>query len=957
MVYTKWGRRAIFPCATLLLIIMVAGLAPSSEAAGDGWATIRGSVIDFQSREPIANATVAVWEKSVLIARQSTDAFGLFAVQVPRDHSYRVYIYADISSTPGWDYLPAFKGPLTPTGDVSFTAELRPGASVIIDKDIQFVDTTSSSTTYTYEVSDPESGVPLDIEGYKPIYGTIEGTHTYFLGLNTSYLVVPAEIPFTIKVNASAIVGGKVITRFFNIDEPEHLRLSKGDLAHLDVRKYTLQYNLAMVKGQMSEIEEKIDEMDGLGFYLFLEKQRFTTTAGAVDRAEFDLSQRTYTDSFTELRRAYIDATDLYNGLNGMYSDAATSVYVLIFFLAFTSTTVSFLMFEKILYKVAASGILTALTHIVLHEIYPAVSYIPNATFIEFSAVALGVAFLATIVFPHFLKGRAVEGKTPLRNILVPIFSLAKRSLTRRRLRFVLTLSSVMILVMSFVVLTSFNMGYGLILNRISKQQLPVNGVLVRAPSSGYSAGDFSFTPLDATAIDWFKKQGEVETVAPRAENQPLLIPAATLSGAPIYGFIGIQPSAEAKILGIERVLVEGRYLQDGEEDTILISSDLKQKLGVEVNATLSLGTRTVKVVGIYSYEELKWLNDLDGTSIIPNKLVNLAQPSEPARIEAIPVESEELVICDLETALKMPGVFLSRIDAVLRERASVNDFAERVALERNYNVWASSSDGLYIAMLGTYFQGKGIPLAVPWAIVVLNVVITMLNALYERRKEISILSSVGLNPAHISGIFVAEAVAIGLIGGGMGYLLGLSTYRAMAFLHITLEVRQKVSALWCIGALTIAMTAVVMGALSALRGSVIITPSLRRRWSVEEEKERGNTVEMSLPIKVPKGEIEEFMNYVLKILRGYENDPLYRTERIRVRSEDIEERSARTIIFIYRMTGGAFASFSHNTLMVERGGGEESYTVKMVSSGDRAGLNQVGSLVRMIIMRWSTRK
>jgi len=940
-----------------MLMIMVAGLAPPSEAAGEERVTLRGSVIDFQSREPITNATVTVWERSVLTARQSTDAFGLFAVQVTRDHSYRVYIYADTSSTPGWDYLPAFKGPLTPTGDVNFTAELRPGASVIIDKDIQFVDTTSSSTTYTYEVSDPESGVPLDIGGYKPIYGTIEGTHTYFLSLNASYLIVPAGIPFTIRVNASAIVGGKVVTRSFNIDEPDHLRLSKGDLAHLDARKYTLQYNLVMVKGQMSEVEEKINEMDGLGFYLFLENQRFTTTAGAVDRAEFDLSQGAYIDSFKELRRAYIDASDLYSGLNGMYSDALASVYVLVFFLAFTSTAVSFLLLEKILYKVIASGGLTALTHTVLHEIYPAVGYIPDATFIELSAIALCVALLATVVFPHFLKGRAVDGKTPLRNILVPIFSLAKRSLTRRRLRFVLTLSSVTILVMSFVVLTSFNMGYGLILNRISKQQLPVNGVLVRAPSGGYRAGDFSFTPLDATAIDWFQKQGEVETVAPRAENQPLLIPAATLSGAPIYGFIGIQPSAEAKILRLEGVLIEGRYLQDGEEDTILISSDLKQKLGVEVNATLRLGTGTVKVVGIYSYEGLKWLNDLDGTSIIPIKLVNLAQPGEPARIETIPVEAEELVICGLETALKMPGVFLSRIDALLRGGESVNDFAERVALERNYNVWASSGDGLYIAMLGTYFQGKGIPLTVPWAIVVLNVVITMLNALYERRKEISILSSVGLNPAHISGIFIAEAVAIGLIGGGMGYLLGLSTYRAMAFFHITLEVRQKVSALWVLGAIAIAMAAVVMGAVSALKGSVIITPSLKRRWGVEEEKKRGNTVEMSIPIRVAKGEIEEFMNYVLKILRGYENDPLYKTERIRVRSEDTEERSVRIITFVYRMTGGAFASFSHNDLVIERGGEEEFYTVKMTSSGDRNGLYQVGSLVRMIIMRWSIRK
>jgi len=956
MVDVKGGRGAVFSYFIILLMIMIAGLAPLSEAAGEERVTVKGLVIDFKSREPISNATVAVWESHILIARQNTDLHGLFTVQVPKGHTYSIYIYADNSSTPGWDYLPAIKEPLLPTGDVNFTAELRPGASVIIDKDLQFVDTTSSPTIYTYEAMDPESETTLDIEGYKPIYGTLESAHTRFLGLNASYLIVPAEVLFNIRVNASAIVSGKAIAKSFNIDEPGHLRLSQGDLIHIDVRNDCLQYNLAMVKEQIKEAERKINEMEGLGFYLFLEKQRFTTIAGTVDRAEFDLSQGAYVDSFTEMRRAYIDITDLYSGLIGMYGDAVTSVYVLIFFLAFTSTTISFLIFEKQLYKVIVSGGLAALAHMVLHEIYPATGYISNATFIEFSAIAWCVALFVTIVLPHFMKGRAVEGKTPLRNILVPIFSLAKRSLTRRRFRFILTLSSVMILVMSFVALTSFNMGYGLIVNRISNQRVPVDGVLIRAPRSEL-ASDSAFTALDVTAIEWLQKQSEVEIIAPKAENLPLLTPVAALGNKSIYGVIGVLPSVEAKILGLDKIVIEGEYLQDGEEGTILISSDLKEKLGIEVNETLRLDKNMVRVVGIYSYEKLRWLDDLDGTPIIPNKLVNLSPPGEPPSIQALPVEEDELIICGFETALRIHGVFLSRIDAVLRVGESVNKFAERVALERNYDAWASSGEGLYIAMLGTYLQGKGLPLAVPWGIVVLNVVITMLNSLYERRKEISILSSVGLNPSHIAGIFIAEAVAIGLIGGGVGYLLGLGMYEVMAFLQITLEVRQKVSALWSLGALAIAMTAVIMGAVSALRGSVIITPSMRRRWRIEESGEVGKAVEMSLPIRVHKGEVEEFVNYVVGTLRRYENDPLYRTERIRVRSEDTEERSERRIIFVYRMVGGAFASFSHSDLVIERGGKEEFYGAKMFSSGDRNGLYQVGTLVRMIIMQWSTRK
>jgi ABC-type lipoprotein release transport system permease subunit len=507
---------------------------------------------------------------------------------------------------------------------------------------------------------------------------------------------------------------------------------------------------------------------------------------------------------------------------------------------------------------------------------------------------------------------------------------------------------------MSFVALTSFTTGYGLIVNRISNQQFPLNSALIRAPTSELF---YTFAPLEITAAEWLLKQSEVEITAPKAESQPLVKPALTLNGQPLYGIIGIHPSVEAEILGFDKILVEGNYLKDGEENTLLISSDLKEKLGVEVNMTLSLSSETVRIVGIYDFGKLRLLNDLDGNSIIPNKLIDHhTLPGEPPYIQVIPVEADELVICGLETALKMPAVHLSRINAVLRDGESANDFAERVALEKNYDVWASSSEGLYLARLGTYFEGKGISLAIPWTIVVLNVVITMLNALYERRKEINILSSVGLNPSHMAGIFIAEALATGLIGGGIGYLLGLNMYKVMAFLNITLEVKQKISAVWSFGAVAIAMTAVIVGAVSALKGSVVITPSLRRKWKIERNEQNGKPLEISLPIRVRKDEIEEFMNYVIESVRSYEHDPMQRTSEIKMRDEDTEKENQRNITFNYRKMGGD-RSFSKNRLIVEGNKKEDVYSVKMISEGDSSGIHQAGNIIRRIIMQWSTRK
>jgi ABC-type antimicrobial peptide transport system permease subunit len=136
---------------------------------------------------------------------------------------------------------------------------------------------------------------------------------------------------------------------------------------------------------------------------------------------------------------------------------------------------------------------------------------------------------------------------------------------------------------------------------------------------------------------------------------------------------------------------------------------------------------------------------------------------------------------------------------------------------------------------MGSQLGGKGFPILVPWAIVVLNVVAMMLNSMFERQREIDILSSIGLNPMHISGIFVAEASILGVAGGSIGYLLGLGLYPVMKALDWAPVISQKVSAVWLIASLGIAVISVVFGSVIALSRSVSLTPSLTRRWGLED--------------------------------------------------------------------------------------------------------------------------
>lgn len=62
-------------------------------------------------------------------------------------------------------------------------------------------------------------------------------------------------------------------------------------------------------------------------------------------------------------------------------------------------------------------------------------------------------------------------------------------------------------------------------------------------------------------------------------------------------------------------------------------------------------------------------------------------------------------------------------------------------------------------------------------AIIVLH---TMMGSVFERFREIGVYSSVGLAPAHISFLFLAEACVYAVLSVVFGYLLGQGTGKVL---------------------------------------------------------------------------------------------------------------------------------------------------------------------------------
>ncbi|MFQ6053439.1 MAG: FtsX-like permease family protein, partial [Candidatus Bathyarchaeia archaeon] len=784
-------RRAVIIFALQLALLVSVLSAPSARAG----ASLGGFVLD-EGGSPVENATVSAWLGDGFIASARTEADGRFELEVEPGARYVVYVFADDGSTPGVDYLPSRAEAAPSDGDLRFT--LVEGASLALEGDIQFVESEELPYFVLYSVLDPADDEVMTIGGLSLRYGSAPETLSGVLKLDPSHLIVPADAPFTVEVNASILVGSSSVVRSFKV-EPDRRPLKKGELATMDLRGALVQFNLETVDALHRTVESRLAEMEALGFYLTSESVTAASALRELSEARYLHQVGRYTESFDAAKRSYITLRQTMKILVGLYRDAALSVYILIFFLGFTSVAIAFLSSNRESTKLLGSSVIYAAALAALYLTYPGSAIVPVETFAGSAALALMASLFMAGFLPRLMKGRGADDHVPVRNIIVPIFSMAKRSIRRRRLRFALTLISLTVLVMSFVTLTSFSEGYGLIVSCVSRRGTPAKAVLLR--DQGYTEFEPSFMVLTDVGLGWLERQPESGVVAPKAENLPSPQPLARLNGAPILGVVGIDPDVEGGVIDLGAALSVGSLPSEG---TVLISEALRRDLGVEVGDTVVLGGVAVELAGVLDDEEFGRLRELDTSTYLPKKLVNINPEGEAPYFVVEPCEPREVVVTHLSTALEMPFVGVVRVAVAVEEDVDVNAFAERLALERGYRAWASSEEGVYSVHLGSYLEGKGLPLMVPWGIVVLNVVVTMLNSMYERRREVHILSSVGLNPAQIAAIFFAEASIIGITAGGVGYLAGLGLYRAMALSKLALEVHQKVSAFWSLAAIGI---------------------------------------------------------------------------------------------------------------------------------------------------------
>lgn len=249
--------------------------------------------------------------------------------------------------------------------------------------------------------------------------------------------------------------------------------------------------------------------------------------------------------------------------------------------------------------------------------------------------------------------------------------------------------------------------------------------------------------------------------VAPRLESSGLASGAET--AVPVL-IEGVDPVAEAAFSQLDRKLVEGRYLKQGDRLSAYVGTELAQRLSLHVGSRLvltaqgasgQLAQQLVRVVGTFR----------TGIPEMDQGLIHI--PIETARAwlgTPGAVTSLSVLLHSSHEVGKVVRLLRARLAS---SHSAAGDAALRVL------PWTEASPELYSAVrvddYGDYvFHG------ILFAIAALAVLNAMLMSVLNRTREFGVLESLGLTHRETGAVVFFEGVLLTALSGVVGILLGL---------------------------------------------------------------------------------------------------------------------------------------------------------------------------------------
>ena len=242
----------------------------------------------------------------------------------------------------------------------------------------------------------------------------------------------------------------------------------------------------------------------------------------------------------------------------------------------------------------------------------------------------------------------------------------------------------------------------------------------------------------------------QVKAATPRLYASGFLSSGNQSAGAKITGIDPLSPASDPYREGI----ISGSNLSPDDRDAVLIGQPMAEKLNLKVgdNVSLSLNTadgtvqeQAFTVKGIYTTNTYGF----DSATVFLPLAKAQAMTQTENHASTIFVLLKDTSLTDVVVpALKVPS------------NLQIKTWRELNALFVEWETLAQSWIGIFYMII----------LAIT-ASVIIN---TLIMSVYERTREIGILSAIGMRGGRIMGLFLAESSLLAVGGVIMGLILGL---------------------------------------------------------------------------------------------------------------------------------------------------------------------------------------
>jgi len=513
---------------------------------------------------------------------------------------------------------------------------------------------------------------------------------------------------------------------------------------------------------------------------------------------------------------------------------------------------------------------LFALMATALAFLHPAFELSQTPMMVLLAFVMLGLAvFVMAILYGWFDAGlqdmvarmEGVERTESSRKTLAGVaFNVGVNNMRRRRIRTSLTAATIVLV--TFTMLSVISVGSSLEpYRRKTDDAAPYNGVLFARP--GFQ--EIPFTTRDHVS-GLLRGRGAVvertwtqHVYARIYLPMELGLPEDPINTLKVKSLLGLDPEHEPLL--DQMPLAAGRRFTATNAAEILLSVSAAKALGIDADdfepTALELLDRRVTLVGLLEDEALSAATDMVGLPALPLAFFSLWQATTSAQNLQTAATTPAPGAQPLTPAYCgiVPSGFARELPATTVRSIALKADSPAEAFEAGRLLSRVTQSLAYVGLSGpveldeetTLTAGQysfGPPTApkiggmskvvIPIFLAATIILNTMLGSVMERRNEIAVYNSIGLNPTHVFVFFVAEAVVFGLIGSVAGYLIGQALAQIIAYAGWLPDNKLNFSSMAVILVILAAMFTVVVSTLyPAYVATRAAVPSGQRRWKL----------------------------------------------------------------------------------------------------------------------------